>query len=607
MTGRRWRLGLALLALLAVGLHFGVINHSFTYDDHIAIEANPTLESPLDFKAHFTSGFWGPEWADKDAAWRPFTTLTLSWNRAVHGLSPGGVFAINALLHGAATVLLALLAVAWGVRREWAFAAAVLFAVHPLHIEAIAPGVGRADLLMAAGSLLALLAWERGRLILATCALALAMLSKEMGSMIALVIVWRELTRDGFDIRQLIRAPLSKSLPPKRVLLPIGVFAAWLLARYFALGAIGNAAPGYLENALAFEGLETRVLTAGAIYTKALELFVAPFNLAADYSYAAIPLAGFGVRSIGGLLLLLATVVATVALARKTPLASAMMALWIGPYLLVSHLGPTLPMIFAERVLYLPSAGLCLLVGFGLGHWRKLERFQKPATVAIVIVCALFAWRSHDRLGVWKDDATLWLTTAQDSPRSVKTLCNVSRIHAGRGDYEMADELALRALGINDRTAVPRICLAEVRVAKGDAQSAAKLIAEAVKLKPDPVAFRMLECAYAARFRPDMAVGVCESAAARATAAPPTFMYLGIAYDTARQPAKAEAAFRTAIEKTDSNNAMVLFNYGSFLANNRRLPEAVEVLAAASDLVPENPLIAKRLARLRADVSGSGQ
>ena len=589
MTTRRWHQALGLLAVLAFGLHAAVINHSYAYDDHVAIESNPTLEAPLDVVAHLKSGFWGPEYAQTDAAWRPFTTLTLSWNRAVHGLAPAGTFFVNGLLNSVAVVLLALLACALGMRREWAFAAAALFAVHPLHIEAIAPGVGRADLLMTVASFAALLAWERKRWALALVALAIAMLSKEMGAMIALVLVWRAWTGDGLALK----APATRHW-----LMPLAVLGAWLLARYWALGAIGNANPGYLENPLVYEGVATRVLTAGALYSRALELFFVPLRLIADYSYAAFPPSGVSVASVAGLLLLAATAGATVLLALRRPQLSFMLALWIGPYLLVSHLGPTLPMVFAERVLYLPSAGLCLLAAQLCSGWR----WERPAAAAVFGVCVLFAWRSHERLKVWESDQTLWTQTAKDSPRSVKTLCNAARMNAALGNYDDAIEFGKSALAISDRTATPHICLAELYVATGKPELAAPLIKQAAQRQPDPKAFRLLQCAFASRFEVEQAIAHCEAAIAGTPRNPSAYMYLAIAHDREGRAPAAEGAFKAAIEQSGGTNAMLYFNYGSFLANHRQLPEAAEILARAHVLAPENTVIKKRLDRIRADL-----
>ena len=110
-----------------------------------------------------------------------------------------------------------------------------------------------------------------------------------------------------------------------------------------------------------------------------------------------------------------------------------MIALWIVPYLLVSHLGPTMPMIFAERVLYLPSAGLCLLIGFGLSRVERWPRAQIATTGVLVVGCLLAAYRSQDRVGDWQNDARLFLHDERAAPRGVKLMANAAIVLHGKG------------------------------------------------------------------------------------------------------------------------------------------------------------------------------
>lgn len=593
MTPGRWRLALVGLGLLAVALHFGAINNQLTFDDHWAIERNPTVAQPWAFGFHFSSGFWGPGWEEHDAAWRPATTLTLAWNYAAHGLAPAGYFLINLLLHALAAVFVAMLARALGLARGWAFAAGALFAVHPVHVEAIAAGVGRADLLMGAAGLGAVVAWEHRRWAVALVALAVAMFAKEMGAMVALVIAWRELTRDGVRWQR----PASW-----RWAWPLAVLAAWLVCRYAVLGTLGNAHPGYLENPLAFEGTGVRLVTAGDVYRRSLQLFVAPVTLVADYSYATVPpVHGVSAGAVVGWLLLAGTIAATVVAARRAPAVGAALALWIGPYLLVSHLGPTLPMIFAERVLYLPSAGLCVLVAFGAARLAADRRTVEHALAAVLAVAAAaLAWRSHARVADWADDATLFVATAADAPRGVKPLCNAARIELERGDHETALALTRRALEIRPQSALPHLTLAEIHIAAGEPAAAAEELRAALERKPDNSRYQAVTCAFFARFRPAEAVPVCERAAEDELARVDVWMFLAMAYDQNGRTADADRAFQIALSKTGNNQALTA-NYARFLARNGRLDQAEQLAEALVGQYPERADYAGLLQQIRRD------
>jgi tetratricopeptide (TPR) repeat protein len=579
-VGRFLKIALGL-GFIAAALHLGAINNELTYDDHFAIERNPTTERPLDLPAHFTGGFWGPAYRDRDAAWRPLVTLSFAWNRAAHGVSPAGYHLVNVLLHGLVVVFLALLARALGLRDEYALAAAALFAVHPLHVDAIAAGVGRADVMLGALGIGALLAWERRRTALALALLAAALLSKEMAVALAPVMLWREVTR--------------RESPSWRWALPLSVVAAWIGARLAVLGTLGGAHPSMLENPVAGAGIAAHLWAAGDSYWLSLQLFVAPVTLVADYSYATF-VPGASVTAVLGLVALAMTAAATLWTARRAPIVSTALALWLAPFLIVSHLGPTLPMAFAERVLYLPTAGLCVLAAAGLARLADRPALLRPAAAVFAIACALFAVRSIGRVPDWRDDATLHAATAEDAPRNVKALSNAARMRAAGGDLPGALALAGRALAVGETIPVAHITAASLYVQAGDPQAAARHIARARELNPDIAEMTAVECAFAARYRPDLAVEPCLAATRAPYAQPEAYMFLAIAHDNAGDPAAADAAFQTAIGMAVNPDVTLAFNYGVFLLNHRRYDEARAMLSRAAELAPDRTDIQGALA-----------
>jgi hypothetical protein len=127
--------------------------------------------------------------------YRPVAALSNAVNYALHGAAPGGYHAVNVALHAVTTLLVYALArrllevLAPTRARAGALGAALLFAVHPAHVEAVAPMVGRGDLLAAAGGLGALLLaldWRRRwwRLPAAVALLAAAVLAKETAAVV---------------------------------------------------------------------------------------------------------------------------------------------------------------------------------------------------------------------------------------------------------------------------------------------------------------------------------------------------------------------------------------------------------------------------------------
>ena len=147
---RLWAAAVLAAALLAF---WGTLFHPFRHDDITVITMNPIVQESGRSLEAFTRDYWAMRAGDekRDRLYRPITTLSVAANHALGGNAPGGDRAVNIALHGRASVLLLWLGLRLGLREAEAGAAALVFAVHPVHTEAVNALVARADLLVAAG------------------------------------------------------------------------------------------------------------------------------------------------------------------------------------------------------------------------------------------------------------------------------------------------------------------------------------------------------------------------------------------------------------------------------------------------------------------------
>src|SRR5215468_6461107 len=143
-----------LLVAVAVGCYLNSLSGALIYDDLNAIVRNPAV-TDLDVRRIVSTGSWFAPTGDA-ALYRPVTTASLAANYALHGTAPLGYHVVNVVLHAAVCVLLVLVLARVTGEATIALLAGFLFAAHPVHTEAVASVVGRAELL-AAG--LALLSW----------------------------------------------------------------------------------------------------------------------------------------------------------------------------------------------------------------------------------------------------------------------------------------------------------------------------------------------------------------------------------------------------------------------------------------------------------------
>ena len=151
MTPRRaaW-----LAAGVAALVYLPALRNSFALDDGTIVERNPSAHAVGAALDAFGRPYWPP--ATQAGQWRPLVILSFAVDWQLSGGSTTWLHAANVVWHAAATGLLVLVAAAY-LPAAGALAGGVLFAVHPVHVEAVANLVGRAEMMAAAFLFLALL------------------------------------------------------------------------------------------------------------------------------------------------------------------------------------------------------------------------------------------------------------------------------------------------------------------------------------------------------------------------------------------------------------------------------------------------------------------
>lgn len=388
-------------------------------------------------------------------------------NHAIGGLDPWGYHAVNVVLHALVSVLVFWVARHLGLSRLPAFAAGALFATHAVHTEAVANVAGRAELLAAAFFLTAFLGHVRsggtkprwsGFLAAAALAYLLALLAKENAiTFLGVVFLYDFLFRVGAGSVGLSRIASTVRAHAGAYAVYATVTAAYLALRLQVLGTGGATPPTPpLDNPLAMLDFPWRILTAFEVTGRYLGLLLAPIHLSYDYSYAEIPLVRSWVDPRAWLVLL--GVAAALVFGRYAYRTSRLLFFTIGffviPFSVVSNWLVPIGTIMAERLLYLPSVGFCLGVGWVVS--LSLERIPgssgrwRAAVAAGVSVLVLaHAARSVERSGDWESNERLYLHDVEVSPRSAKALNNAGWILIDRDlDPERGVALLERALEI---------------------------------------------------------------------------------------------------------------------------------------------------------------
>ena len=456
----------AALGVLAIAVYANAPANGFALDDEFIVLRNERVHGAEHLPDAITSPYW-PESPARIAMYRPITVATYALEWELWGARPTGYHAVNVLLHAAVTVLLfALLLPLAG--RAGAAVGAGLFALHPVHVEAVSNVVGRAELLAALFALLACIVYLRApptevrgrRRWLPAGAIGLLYLlalgAKEIAVTLPALLVLLELVRPegraavpagAGDVRSRVgsaedtAAGLGIARAAARALARWPVYAMTVAALVAYLAVRGDVLHTTVGNDPApfLLGMSTRgrLLTAVSVWPEYLRLMLFPRELVSDYSPGVIQtVTSLGPPVILGLLTGVLLVAVAVWAWRRERLLTIGIAWGITALLPVSNLFFPIGVMLAERTLYLPSVGLAIAAAGVTRSLRIRRRSARVAVAAAVLgVAALATWRTWTRTPDWADTVKAMQVLARSHPESFRAqwlFANSLRRHGER-------------------------------------------------------------------------------------------------------------------------------------------------------------------------------
>lgn len=445
--GLESRRGWLLIVALALAAAAWSMRNGFVYDDAVAIAHNPLPHSLANSARIWSSGYW-----PAGLLYRPLTMQLFAFEWWVGGGAPWLFHLVNLALYAAVAVLVYRLAcrvLGEDLERRLAFAAAAVFAVHPVHVEVVANSVGQSELLAAFFVLLAVerylvwrerADWGAGRRAALALLTILAIAAKETGYVLPFLLAAAELLvvsdRKGWRSR-------FREAGPVFTMVASAVVAALLVRIVVFTSLKGEVAAVPLRDL----GLAERAVAMLAAVPEWGRLLVWPAHLQAQYGPPELPVSAvLSPAHWFGLALLLLGLSALVLSWRRAPALAfglAWIAIGIAP---VSNLVTATGVIIAERTLFLPSVGLALAAGwcFGILTAPRVGRVTRFAVrVAGLAVIAAGALRSAERAGVWRTQSLFFERLERDAPGSYRAQFSAGTWYLSAKRYSDAE----RALG----------------------------------------------------------------------------------------------------------------------------------------------------------------
>lgn len=423
----KWLIPLAAVCFLVFANSLG---GDFVYDDTRQIVRNSLIQNnSLIWKA-LTSDVWAFKGDGTVAAsnyWRPTFTL---WNIICFrffGMNPVGWHVANFVLHTGVCAL------AYSLMRRWAFSAvvaftiALIFAVHPVHVESVAWIAGSPDLLFSVaflGSLWFATSFRESRsnndLILTVLFYAVSLGAKEIG-IVCLPIYYFLLS----DVEPDAKGKKIKAGANNTPILILGAVAVvYFLLRWSVLGAVSRPP----DDAVAFGDA---IMSVPAMFAFYLRQVFAPVWVAINYPMTPV----MQITAVNFVLPLVVSLVALAGigyLARVSPKARIAAAIFLLP--LIPAMNATAfisEQIVHDRYLYLPLLGALMLL-VPLAATLINERYILIAGCAIALVIGFQTFRYNT---AFANEMALWSWTSQVDDSSFTSMQLGSALgEAGRND-----------------------------------------------------------------------------------------------------------------------------------------------------------------------------
>lgn len=415
---------LTLVAFLPV-FKAGFVN----WDDDDYVVKNMAIRSLSNMKELVTVPLQGN--------YHPLTMISLAMNYAASGLQPLGYHLVNLVLHLLNTFLVFRLAQRLSQNNQIiSFTTALLFGIHPLHVESVAWVSERKDVLYAFFFLLGLISYTKyldkaqmKDMVVAFCWFVLSILSKPAAIIFPAVLF----TFDFFYKRKFSAKIILEKIP---FFIVAGIFA-WLTLS-------GQKTVGATDKTEVFTASH-RVLFAAYGYATYFFKMILPVNLSAFYPTPPInePMPSYFYAAP---LFFLATVVLCLLTWKKNRVITFGFAFYLVNLLLVLQFVVIGSALIAERYTYIPLIGIFYILG-----WYLNKSFhQKPDTAYMILgaVGIVLTAVSYNQASTWKNGEALWENAIAKQPSSKAYVIRAEEL-AKKGNKEKALTYYTEALRIN--------------------------------------------------------------------------------------------------------------------------------------------------------------
>src|SRR5438128_4663507 len=477
---------LFLIIASTVLVYANSLSGAFVFDDTKQIAGNRALRSWSNIARAFTSDVWAFQRGTftKDIPppyYRPLFTAYLTINYQLFGSGEPGWHLMNLLVHTGATVAIYFLLKRLSGDRVIATIAALIFGLHPAHVESVSWISGIPDPLAALFFVPSLIWYVRYRtegekkfLVASVIAYGLSALCKETPLALPLVFIAWEFARA--QPKRSLNIRMRETIPH---LIPYALMAgAYLVLRFSVLGRISWKHP-FMAQVPDY----AIWMTVPYVVVSYFRHLIAPFYLSLIYGTSFVTSATdprFFVPT--GILLFVAVLLWVY---RKKLSGD----VWIGMALIVAPLLPVLNLrvfhfeyIVQDRYLYLPSIGFCSLVAILIMRLSRRQAHLAAILTGVIVIAFGASTIAQNR--VWHDAVALWQRAVYYWPASWSTHYNLglAYLNLKQNDAALAELTEAKRLSPREPTVLNNFALAQNAV--GQKAEAIATVKQALAIDP---------------------------------------------------------------------------------------------------------------------------
>ena len=418
---------LVIIIVTAIIAYIPSLNNDFVnWDDIIYVMNNDMIKS-ITFENF--SKIWSSVWMGN---YHPVTLLSFAFDYHLFQMTSHGYHYHNLILHLVNTILVYFFCYhLFAKNTTIASIVALLFAIHPMHVESVAWISERKDLLYTLYYILALISYvfyctrkKIGYFLLALLFFVISLLSKAQAVTLPLIL----LLIDYYLSRKFTVISILEKVPFFLLALACGIVAIFAQKADNSINAVG------------LTGFSSLFYGFYSIWVYLFKLVI-PVHLNCLYEY---PFTGSGnvpfyiYLSPVIVLLLVVTLFLTW---KKQPYITFGILFFLFAIFPVLQFLPVGQAIVAERYSYIPYIGLFVIAGFGFEAIRKKmnanrKRMITYAGFVVIFLFFIFTW---SRAAVWKDSVSLWTDVMEKNPKSVTAYINRGYIY-NQDPYKQYDK-----------------------------------------------------------------------------------------------------------------------------------------------------------------------